>query len=257
MQIIETDLKFSSLSARSATRRIIVHNADASSCTAEQIHSWHKANGWSGAGYHFLVRKDGSVYRLRAEYAIGAHASGANSDSLGICFEGRYNTETMPAAQMKAGQELLAHLKAKYGISLVQPHRDVTPTDCPGKVFPWAELVSGTPKDDKYEGWVHDTKGWWWRWSDGSYAKAQWQQRDGSWYWFDDDGYAATRWRQLLDKDGNVRWYWFRPEDDAKQCAMVSGTCLQIESNWYAFAEDGHMIEGAVHVDEWGHLQLD
>lgn len=146
MNIIETNLSFGALTKRSATNRIIVHHAEASTCSAEDIHRWHKANGWSGAGYHFLVRKDGKVYRLRPENTVGAHASGANADSIGICFEGAYNKETMPDAQLKAGQELLAYLKQKYGISKVQPHRDVTPTDCPGKIFPYDALVSGTPK---------------------------------------------------------------------------------------------------------------
>lgn len=144
MNIIETNLSFSSLSRRSATNRIILHHAEASSCTPQQIHSWHKANGWSGAGYHFLVRKDGTIYRLRPENTIGAHASGANSDSLGICFEGAYMRETMPQTQIKAGQELVAYLKSKYGISRVQPHRDVTPTDCPGKNFPFSEIAGAS-----------------------------------------------------------------------------------------------------------------
>lgn len=145
MNIIETNLKFAtSMSNRSATNRIIIHHAEATSCTAQQIHQWHLNNGWSGAGYHFLVRKDGKVYRLRPENKIGAHASNHNYDSIGICFEGRYNTESMPAAQLKAGQELVAYIKAKYGITKVQAHRDVNATDCPGKKFPFASVANAT-----------------------------------------------------------------------------------------------------------------
>lgn len=142
MQIIETNLKFrGSMSNRGKTNRLITHHAEATSCTAEQIHQWHLNNGWSGAGYHFLVRKDGSIYRLRPENKVGSHAKGANSDSIGICFEGRYQTETMPEAQVKAGQELVAHLKAKYGISKVQRHKDVCSTDCPGANFPFERIA--------------------------------------------------------------------------------------------------------------------
>ena len=101
MNIIETNLKFrTALTNRNSTNRIIIHHAEASHCTAQDIHQWHLNNGWSGAGYHFLVRKDGTVYRLRPENKIGAHASGSNSDSIGICFEGSYMTETMPQAQI-------------------------------------------------------------------------------------------------------------------------------------------------------------
>ncbi len=143
MEINETNLSFGSLSNRSDTRRIILHHAEASECSAEDIHRWHKNNGWAGAGYHFLVRKDGNIYRLRPEWAIGAHAQGSNSDSLGICFEGAYNSETMPEAQVNAGRELVSYLRDKYGISTVQRHKDVCSTDCPGANFPFDSIVEG------------------------------------------------------------------------------------------------------------------
>ena len=141
MNIIETNLKFGALSNRKSTTRAILHHAEASKCTAEDIHRWHLQNGWSGAGYHFLVRKDGSIYRLRPENAVGSHAKGSNSDSLGICFEGSYMTETMPQAQINAGRELLGYLKGKYGFSKVQAHRDVCSTNCPGTNFPIDQIA--------------------------------------------------------------------------------------------------------------------
>ena len=50
MNIIETNLKFGALSNRKSTTRAILHHAEASKCTAEDIHRWHLQNGWSGAG---------------------------------------------------------------------------------------------------------------------------------------------------------------------------------------------------------------
>ncbi len=141
--IIETNLTFKSMTVRSATNRLILHHAAATSCTAEAIHSWHLANGWSGAGYHFLVRKDGNIYRLRPEKYVGAHASGSNSDSIGICFEGNFASETMSSTQAAAGAELVSYLLAKYGISTVQKHSDVGSTACPGANFPFDDIVSG------------------------------------------------------------------------------------------------------------------
>lgn len=165
MKIIETNLSFGSMSKRSKTNRIILHHADAKKCSAEDIHRWHKERGWSGAGYHFLVRKDGSVYRLRPEKYIGAHASGNNSDSLGICFEGDFQSETMGAAQKKSGKELVAYLKNKYGISKVQRHKDVGATDCPGKNFPFSEIAgasgSVSVSTEKEESGSLKVDGWW------------------------------------------------------------------------------------------------
>lgn len=111
MNIINTNLNFKQMDTRSSTKRIILHHAAAKKCSAEDIHRWHLNNGWSGAGYHFLVRKDGTIYRLRPEDKVGAHAYGANYDSLGICFEGDYKEEIMQEEEIKAGRELVNFLK--------------------------------------------------------------------------------------------------------------------------------------------------
>ena len=108
MNIIEANLGFGSMSYRSKTMRIILHHAAAVTCSVQDVHRWHINNGWAGIGYHFFVRKDGSVYRGRPENAVGAHASGSNSDSIGICFEGNFDIEPMPAAQIQAGKELVS-----------------------------------------------------------------------------------------------------------------------------------------------------
>lgn len=95
-------------------------------------------------GIIFFVRKDGSIYRGRPEEVVGSHAKGSNSDSIGICFEGSYMTETMGQTQINAGRELVSYLKKKYGISKVQKHKDVCSTNCPGTNFPFDQIVNGT-----------------------------------------------------------------------------------------------------------------
>lgn len=143
MYIIETNLKFHSMTKRSSTERIFLHHSACSSCTAEQIHQWHLNNGWEGAGYHFLVRKDGQIYRLRPEAFVGAHAYGSNYNSIGICAEGNFENESMPEAQKNSLIELVSYLKGKYGISKVLKHSDVNNTACPGKNYPFNEIVNG------------------------------------------------------------------------------------------------------------------
>lgn len=148
MEIIETNLQFRDMSTRKVTERIILHHADAKKCSAEDIHRWHLNNGWSGAGYHFLVRKDGKIYRLRPEDKVGAHAYGSNYNSLGICFEGNFMEEDMPGIQKEAGKELVAYLKNKYGITTVQRHKDVCATSCPGDKFPFEEIANSEKKEE-------------------------------------------------------------------------------------------------------------
>lgn len=144
MRINEVTYKWNgALTKRRSTSRIILHHAAATKCTAQQIHQWHLANGWVGIGYHFLVRKDGSVYRGRPEDTVGAHAGNNNYDSIGVCFEGSFDKEQMGEVQRKAGAELVAYLKGKYGITKVQKHSDVNATGCPGAHFPFAAIAEG------------------------------------------------------------------------------------------------------------------
>nr|DAG39435.1 MAG TPA: endodeoxyribonuclease I [Caudoviricetes sp.] len=152
MKINEVSYKWhGTLSKRRSTARIILHHAAASKCTAQQIHSWHLANGWAGIGYHFFVRKDGRIYRGRPEDTVGAHAGNNNYDSIGICFEGSFDREQMNEVQRTAGAELVAYLKQKYGIITVQRHSDVNATGCPGTHFPFKEVSEGTAEDKPAE----------------------------------------------------------------------------------------------------------
>ena len=62
-EIIETDLEFGDLTDRSETNMLVVHHVGeiTRDVSAEEIHGWHKNQGWSGTGYHFVIRKDGTI----------------------------------------------------------------------------------------------------------------------------------------------------------------------------------------------------
>lgn len=157
MDIIQTNLQFRNLEKRKTTDKIILHHADAEVCTPEDIHRWHLNKGWSGAGYQYLVRKDGTKYSLRPEDTVGAHAYGSNYNSIGICAEGNYMEKTMPEAQKKSIIELVNYLKDKYNINVVQRHKDVCATSCPGDNYPFDEIVKGIVEPTvKVEGKVAD-----------------------------------------------------------------------------------------------------
>ena len=142
MNIIETILDFSPLKERTSTNRIILHNSGVTVLqSVEIIHNYHKnTKGWAGIGYHFYVRKDGSIYRGRPENTVGAHAYNNNSDSIGICFEGDFNQEVLSDVQKNAGKELISYLCKKYGITKIQGHKEVNNTSCPGSNFPLDEM---------------------------------------------------------------------------------------------------------------------
>lgn len=144
MQIIESNLNwYGALTQRQKTDLIVLHHAAAKNATIYNIHNWHLANDWSGAGYHFYIRKDGAIYRGRPENVVGAHAVGHNATSIGVCFEGDFNKEIPSQKQIDTGLELVSYLKKKYKIKNVKGHGDLMATDCPGKWFPMEQFLSG------------------------------------------------------------------------------------------------------------------
>ena len=150
MKIIEANLpRNGNFTRRSKTDEVILHHAEASSATVWDINQWHLDNGWVGIGYHYYIRKDGSIYRGRPEWAVGAHATSHNDRSIGICCEGAYMTETMPAAQLASLKALLRDIMGRYGKMALKRHRDVNSTSCPGDRFPWAEAQNYMEEDDK------------------------------------------------------------------------------------------------------------
>lgn len=141
MTVIDVNLEWAySLTERVLTDTVVLHHA-AGNGSVEAVHNAHLGNGWAGIAYHYYVRKDGSVYRGRPEWAVGGHTSGHNWHTLGICFEGNFETETMGEAQLNAGRELIADILARWGGLAVVPHSYYSQTACPGKNFPLDEML--------------------------------------------------------------------------------------------------------------------
>ena len=135
MKIINHTYKWNgTLLKRSRTDYIIMHHAAGKNFTPEQIHQMHvKDHGWTGIGYNFYVRQDGSVHQGRPIDVRGAHTTDYNYNSIGICFEGNFENETMTNVQKEAGKELISYLKGIYPNAKVKKHKDFNATACPGK----------------------------------------------------------------------------------------------------------------------------
>jgi N-acetylmuramoyl-L-alanine amidase len=104
--------------------------------TAAEIRSWHLARGWSDIGYHFVIRKNGTIEKGRNESLPGNHVRGLNSQSLGICFSGHGDMQPLTPEQIESGIKLTISLMKKYGIpvSNVIGHREVNDLIKAGKL---------------------------------------------------------------------------------------------------------------------------
>jgi N-acetylmuramoyl-L-alanine amidase len=55
---------------------------------AAEVNRWHLQRGWSGIGYHFVIRRNGTVEAGRPIEKKGAHVAGFNAKSVGISLAG-------------------------------------------------------------------------------------------------------------------------------------------------------------------------
>jgi N-acetylmuramoyl-L-alanine amidase len=105
---------------------------------AKEIDRWHRAKGWFKIGYHFVIRRDGTIEHGRELNEIGAHAYGVNDRSIGICVvggvakDGKTTEENYTASQWVTLEKLVTELEEQFPQAKTVGHRDVTPgRDCP------------------------------------------------------------------------------------------------------------------------------
>lgn len=97
---------------------IIIHCSDSLRGTLADIDSWHRARGWEGVGYHWVIRNaspgpDGLLEGGRHESRTGAHCLGYNARSIGVCLIGR---GAYSPAQIQTLKALVRRIQRRYGI---------------------------------------------------------------------------------------------------------------------------------------------
>lgn len=147
---------------RKTTDGIVVHcsaTKPSQDIGVKDISQWHRAKGWIGCGYHFVIRRDGTIEEGRPVNAVGAHVEGHNSTTIGICLAGGVREswqKGMPGdgaednftpSQKAALAKLIHQLRATYTNTTVKGHRDYPGVrkSCPCfNVIPWWNMVKGS-----------------------------------------------------------------------------------------------------------------
>jgi N-acetyl-anhydromuramyl-L-alanine amidase AmpD len=138
---IEEFKTFAQLKKRTVTDKIVVH-CSATQCLdkydRKTIEQMHRQNGWTTIGYHYVIKKDGTIQEGRPLDTIGAHVKGENSHTVGVCLIGgtdakgksvfNYSDEQMVSLKL-----LLDWLRSVYLNVPVCGHRDFkgVAKDCP------------------------------------------------------------------------------------------------------------------------------
>lgn len=100
--------------------------------TPENLEADHRRRGFNGIGYHYYIRKDGTVVGTRSLELPGAHVRGHNKHSIGICYEGGLDAMGNPkdtrTLEQRSALRLLVHqlLKQFPNVRLCG-HRDLSP----------------------------------------------------------------------------------------------------------------------------------
>jgi PKD repeat protein len=166
---------------------------------------WHvNGNGWADIGYNWLIDGNGVIYKGRAWYSstkenvLGAHNSGKNGGTVGLCVIGNYINSTVPTSKAwNSTYKILAFLCDKYGLNpkgtayhsaigrtndIIDGHKDSGGgTACPGNIANYystirnsvANLISGPtgpsslsasiascPSDEVTFKWSNSGTGW-------------------------------------------------------------------------------------------------
>lgn len=121
-------------------KEIIVHcsaTPEGKDFTVEQIKQSHLQRGFSDIGYHWVIYRDGTMHSGRPESIIGAHCTGHNTISIGVCYiggcavDGKTPKDTRTEQQKISLLSLLRELKKKYPKAEIYPHYKFAAKACP------------------------------------------------------------------------------------------------------------------------------
>lgn len=121
-------------------KEIIIHcsaTPEGKDFTVSDIRRVHLQRGFSDIGYHYIIYRDGTIHKGRNEYVIGAHCTGHNTISIGVCYigglskDGKSPKDTRTKEQKASLLSLLRELKNKYPNVRIYPHYKFANKACP------------------------------------------------------------------------------------------------------------------------------
>lgn len=139
--------------------KIIIHCAatfPGQDIGVKEIRGWHvNGNGWSNVGYHFVIRRNGTIETGRPLEKAGAHTAGHNANSIGICMVGgiqdgkggdancdgvieefENGQKGVPEAnytpeQWSALETIVREMSERFPVATIHGHNEFTAKACP------------------------------------------------------------------------------------------------------------------------------
>lgn len=131
--------------SRHTVKRLTVHhsgtelrdNRDAPA-QLRSIQRYHQSQGWPDIAYHFVVDRNGNIYKGRPTWSRPDTFTGYETRGhLTVMCLGNFDEQAIPSAQVAATRDLLAWAAEKFEVPLrkIRGHRDYTSTACPGRAL--------------------------------------------------------------------------------------------------------------------------
>lgn len=122
-------------------KEIILHcsaTAESKNFKASDIDKWHRAQGWNGIGYNYVIDLDGTIEIGRNIDISGAHAGAPhNSISMGICYIGGCAKDGKTAKDTRTAEQKISLYKIVHDLLLIYPtakvicHNQLAKKACP------------------------------------------------------------------------------------------------------------------------------
>ena len=131
--------------------KIILHcsaTPEGKDYTVAQIDQWHRARGFAGIGYHYVIDRYGKVHSGRSVEKAGAHCKGQNANSIGLCYiggvaaDGKTPKDTRTAAQRETMKNFVLQLLKENPGATVHGHYEYAAKACPSfDVAAWLKEI--------------------------------------------------------------------------------------------------------------------
>lgn len=102
----------------------------------KEITQWHMKRGFTTIGYHYVIRRDGTVETGKDIDKIGAHVLNYNKGSTGICMVGGIDDSGNPESNFTKPQwdqlkRVVMAFKVEYPKGTVHGHNEFAQKACP------------------------------------------------------------------------------------------------------------------------------
>ena len=122
---------------------VMHHSVTKHEATPDDIALLHKARGWAGIGYHFVITKDGMVHYVGDISTARANVANMNEQVIGVCLVGDFTKHLPSDEQIRSAHDLCKFFffeapslpTLKEWDQLVG-HKNLDATACPGLSWP-------------------------------------------------------------------------------------------------------------------------